>query len=433
MSNSQNNIIPGAFEVSEITLINYAGERIDIQNLVTELVVNESIYSMFCTYELTVVDGTALLERYAITGNERIELIISKKDAQNGPDIFTEKKLIVTGIREYGRVTNESQVYIIEAVSETAMHSSAKRVSKSVNGSLSRIIQDLYSEIQYEMPLSVLDETTEGNYKILLPNYTYTDTMAMLLNKTQNSTGTTFHMFENFWGNETLTSYAQIISREPVDTYRMVTNEESERSNNYDEVRTKVRGVKSNIGASHFDALKTGGLISRVFVNDIANKQLSATTTELLSSGIVKMDVDHMLADTYTIADNSLPEIGASKHFMINKNSDAFGGIDNLSNRVDGTMAIKRMQFENQYALSHDIVLVGDSRLQAGNTIVFEMPTPTDPKFITESKDEYFSGTYFISSVRHTLSNSGSYVVDLTIRRDSVNRKKMSDKYRGLE
>ena len=81
----------------------------------------------------------------------------------------------------------------------------------------------------------------------------------------------------------------------------------------------------------------------------------------------------------------------------------------------------------------NNIVVVGDSRLRAGSTIDIYVPTATDPKYISDVRDDYFSGRYFISSVRHSLKMGGPYTVDLTIRKDSVNRDKMISKNKSMK
>ena len=434
-SESQKVLIPGSFRIESATLSNFSGEEINIRPMITELTVMESMHSMFCVYEFLIVDGVALLEKYAITGNEKIKLEITKKDDPDADDVVTTKYLTVTGINEYGRIINESQAYMLQAVTETAMHCSIERVSKAVNGTAAGILADLYNEVQYKLPLDQRDTSTEGNYKLVLPNYTYTDTLAMLLGKAQNSSGSTFHMFESLWGDMSFTSYDEIIKSDPIDEYRIGSFQSTEglKLTEFDKIRKKIKSINSNLGISHFEAFKKGGLSSRVFMNDIATKTFEKKDYFVLDEDLGRMDNDYALAPQYKVGKKPVSEIKQAKTFMVNKNTMAFANADNGQNRVDESVAKKRFRYENQFAVSHNIVVVGDSRLRAGSTIDIYVPTATDPKYISDVRDDYFSGRYFISSVRHSLKMGGSYTVDLTIRKDSVNRDKMISKNKSMK
>lgn len=435
----QQKIIPGSVGIERIDLINFNNETVRIEQLVSEINIIESINSMFCIYEFTVIDGVALLEKFGITGNEKIKLELSKIDTEGGTQVKTSKNLVVTRINRYARVVNQSQGYVIQAVSETAMASAIQRISKSVNGTITKIVQDLYNEISDDnLPLEIRNATSEGNYKIVLPNYTYTDTFSFLLNRAQNTSGTTFHLFETLWGNEVLTTYEQILQQESVDLYSLsawTDDKESELNtkSSFDAIRTKIKRIESNLGVSNYDAYKNGGISSRVFVNDIATKTLSHTDYFLLQQSLARIDKEPFLSENYSVAGRPAEEYNQSKTFMVNKNTMAYENGDNLQNKVDETIALKRFHNESQFALSHNIVVVGDSRLQAGSTIDVLLPTPTDPVKLSEYRDEYFSGKYFVSEVRHQIFFGGAYTVDMTIRKDSTDRRKMQDKYRNLD
>lgn len=428
-------LLPGYAKIEEAILTNFQGETVDITELISDVTVRESLYSMFCVFEIIVVDGVALLEKFAITGNEKIKIRISKRDSSNGEDIDTTKYLVLTGIKEYARIINQSQAYIIKAVSETAMNCSIARTSKTVEGPISKIINDLYSnEVQFNLPLTSGGEETQGNYKIILPNYTYTDIFSMLLNKAQNASGSVFFMFETLWGDMTLTSYKDMISQNPLDKYRLTDFEDDgKRKSEYDKLRTKIRDLSSNLGVSHFDAFKKGGLASRVFVNDMATKTFTQTDYDLLSSSNTKISKDFLLAQEYTVADKPLQDFNQPKTFMVNQNTLAFQGQENLQNRVSDSIAKKRFQYENQFAVSHDIKVTGDTRLRAGTMIEVELPTATDPTYAPVNRDEYLSGKYFISSVTHSFGAAGSYHETLTIRKDSIDRQTMLNKNKDLK
>ena len=433
-SEAQKLLVPGSVKIESAILTNYSGETVDIKVLIGELVITESINSMFCVFDIVVVDGVGLLEKYAISGNEKIELELSKRDTEGGNDIFTTKHLAIIGVNEYARTTNESQAYKIQAVSETALHCSVKRLSKSVNGSIGKIITDLYGEDAFNLPLNVVDGKKEGNYRFVLPNYTVTDTFAMLLAKAQNKSSTTYHLFESLWGDMVLTSYDEIIKQSPVDTYKLMSfeTENDLRQSAFDEIRTKIKQIDSYLGLSHYESFKKGGIAARVFMNDISTKTFEKKDYNLLDEDLGRLDKDYILSDTYTIAGKPVADLRQPKTYMVNKNTMAFTNSENGQNRVDVSIAKKRFRYENQFAISHNVKLAGDTRLKAGSIVDITLPTPTDPKFLSEVQDDYFSGKYFVSSVRHNIVYGGSYTADLSVRKDSIDRERMISKYKSM-
>ena len=175
MANSQYYSKPGRYELQECVLTDFSGETVDMAYLISSFTVLESINSMFNIYEFTIVDAVNILERFTVSGNEKIELTLVKKDTPDGSEEQITKHLILTKIDAYARPSNEGQAYKFRAITDTAFKTSIKRVSRSDSDTPTDMISRLWDEVSFKTDLVVGDDAV-GNMKIVYPNHTYMDT-----------------------------------------------------------------------------------------------------------------------------------------------------------------------------------------------------------------------------------------------------------------
>ena len=74
------NFLAGEFKIQSFTLINQYNESVDIQSLVTNFKIYESIFNKFLTGEVSVVDGLNLPKNFRMTGQEYLRIAIVQKE-----------------------------------------------------------------------------------------------------------------------------------------------------------------------------------------------------------------------------------------------------------------------------------------------------------------------------------------------------------------
>jgi hypothetical protein len=414
-------------KINKCTLTNIDGETIDIVPLIGSIRITESINQLYAIYDIFVADAVVLLEKYGIIGNEKIDLEIT--DYYN----TVTKKLAVIGIREYTKPNNESQSYRIQAMCETALLSSAKRISRAVNGTPTQIIQDLYSEIEFNLPLIPFDSTSQGNFKGVIPNLTYTDTFAYLLSKSYNDSGTTFHMFETFWFGLWLSSYDRMVQSGSTLEYRLSSDLNLQNTDaDYDAIVSKITKIDSNIGLSTFDSFRNGAFKARNYDVDVSTKTYTLSDFYINDSSTPKLSKDRVISDNYEIAGTSLGDIENPKIYMSHRNTKAYDGAENFNNGNDLAVPIKRGTFNNMFAIGHNITVPGYSAIYCSACVDLWLPKPTDPSAKGENRDELMSGKYVVTQVQHTIYANSEYSMDIVVRKDSVDRNSMINKYRNL-
>ena len=433
MSESRADIQSGKYVLHNLKLTNYKGRTIDISFLMNSLVVRETISSLFLIYEFTIVDAVNLLERLIVTGNEKISMTLLKKDTPDTDYEMIEKHLVLTGIKDYSRPNNEGQVYKITAISETAFASTSKRISRSVSGVMSSMVSEIFDEVNYKSKLNVLDNTAEGNFKVVLPNYKVSDTFKLLLSKSQKVNGSPFYLYETLWHDVVLTSYEEMVKRPKFETYKLLSHDSTVQfsEENFDKNRTRIRSIDSKLGVSHFDGINSGAYFSRTHALDYSKKEYRYADYSLFNEQLPKLDKDYILDQGFTVSNKGLSEYADAKQYFISENSMAFGqGIDNLNNRFEASVAKKNMVTNNQTSLTHNISIDGDTRIRCGECIEISIPASTDPEILREiSRDDLLSGKYLITSIVHNFDKDGNYNQRVSLRKDSINISMIEDKF----
>jgi len=437
MSSDKRELTAGTIKISQVLLTNYRGENIDITPLVSTLVIKESIYLIHSIYEFLIIDSVALLEKYVITGNEKIRLELIKSDISNKEDeIQITKYLALAGIGAYNRPKPNIQGYTLTAISETAMVSTSMRVSKSVKGNIGSMVSSLYNEIMYKSPINVIDDQTDGNFSVIIPNMSYKEAFVFLLKKAQRSNGNIFFMFETLFHDTVLTSYEEIISRASIEEFRQIDGEMGvkDTKENFDENRIRILDISSNLGASHYDGFTTGAFTAVVHDVDISEKRYNKILFNSNDSDLPKMNTDYSISRDYTVGEKNLNELSEPVSYFVNRNSLAFKNEVNMSGKSDTTIAKRRAVYSNQYAMSHKITINGDTRVRSGECVSVWLPHATDPTIVTEHRDELMSGKYMVASIDHMIDNiNNEYSMKVSIKKDSNNVGSFEGKYDHLE
>jgi len=428
---------PGRYELQECILTDFSGKTIDMAYLISSFTVLESINSMFNIYEFTIVDAVNLLERFTVSGNEKIELTLVKKDTPDGSDEQITKHLILTKIEAYARPSNEGQAYKFKAITDTAFKTSIKRISRSDSDTPTEMISRLWGEVSFKTALVVGDDAV-GNMKIVYPNHTYMDTFGLLLSRAANSNGSPFYLYDTLWGDANLTTHEALVGKPPIDTFVSRAEDETDPGEEeFDKNRLRIKSFNSKLGVSNYEGIKRGAFFSTVYSLDISNKTFVVQDYHIDGSSATPMDSSgrFTLDSGFTIGDEPATEFLDSKQIFLATNFTGFVNEEgeettNLHQESVNYIADRNFVGETQFAATHSIQIHGDSRVQAGKMIEIEIPPAMDPGDVTVPIDEYISGIYLVATVMHTFDKDGYYNQTLGLRKDYV--KEAGSKFSSL-
>ena len=414
---------PGRYELQECVLTDFSGNTVDMAYLISSFTVLESINSMFNIYEFTIVDAVNILERFTISGNEKIELTLVKKDTPDGSEEQITKHLILTKIEAYARPSNEGQAYKFKAITDTAFKTGIKRLSRSDSDTPTEMISRLWDEVSFKTDLVVGDDAV-GNMKIVYPNHTYMDTFGLLLSRAANANGSPFYLYDTLWGDANLITDEKLVGESPVDKYVFLSEDQtSPHEEEFDKNRLRIKSFNSKLGVSNYEGIKRGAFFSTVYSLDISNKTFVVQDYHIDGSSATPMDSAgrFTLDSGFTIGDEPATEFLDSKQIFLATNLSGFEeGATNLHQESVNYIADRNFVGETQFAASHSIDIYGDSRVQAGKMIEIEIPPAMDPEDVTVPIDEYISGVYLVATVMHTFDKDGYYNQTLGLRKNYV-------------
>jgi len=433
MANSNYYSKPGRYELQECVLTDFSGNTVDMAYLISSFTVLESINSMFNIYEFTIVDAVNILERFTVSGNEKIELTLVKKDTPNGSEEQITKNLILTKIEAYARPSNEGQAYKFKAITDTAFKTSIKRISRSDSDTPTEMISRLWDEVSFKTDLVVGDDAV-GNMKIVYPNHTYMDTFGLLLSRAANANGSPFYLYDTLWGDANLITDEKLVGESPVDKYVFLSEDQtSPHEEEFDKNRLRIKSFNSKLGVSNYEGIKRGAFFSTVYSLDISNKTFVVQDYHIDGSSATPMDSAgrFTLDSGFTIGDEPATEFLDSKQIFLATNIAGFEeGATNLHQESVNYIADRNFVGETQFAVTHSIQIYGDSRVQAGKMIEIEIPPAMDPEDVTVPIDEYISGVYLVATVMHTFDKDGYYNQTLGLRKNYV--KEAGSKFSSL-
>ena len=206
LANGSDAIVPGAYELDHCKLTVNDGQVYDIRELIAKIVIDESIHTASIMATISILDANSYLEKLKMSGNERIDLRISRRDIEGNRTVI-EKELYISKIGLYSKTSPGNATYIINALGKQAYMNSLQTFSEAFRGSpgalISKICKDKLQVDPYYIntdtkdiiqgvyprmrPLALIHWLVRRSYDNETPYYFY-DTFA---------TGLTLESYEN--------------------------------------------------------------------------------------------------------------------------------------------------------------------------------------------------------------------------------------------
>jgi len=96
---------PKAYDISKADFYSNQGHIVDIRDLIKDIKVTESLYSSSLVVTLFILDSIAFLDYLKIAGNEKIELIIERKDISSKSLKQFKLEIYLAEVKDYSNPT----------------------------------------------------------------------------------------------------------------------------------------------------------------------------------------------------------------------------------------------------------------------------------------------------------------------------------------
>lgn len=443
----------------------------DLANFVTSIEITESIYKEHLELEIEFFLSPELIgnddfQRFKLYGDEIISITFSVFDNDeflNEGDNFgnptTTRRIdfYVTDYPFFSRdIYTKVELVKCKAISRHAYLGKFLRLSKSVKGYTNEIIFDIFKDSlklknNYSESFgdALLPEIQDGNKgrrtSLILPNFSAIDTIRWLARNSFDAEGFPFYCFHSFFDNKIhIKSHETLVSAQPeektfVDNLQFEYIQKDE--NIVNENLERIISFNTNFGISKFVPGIVGAFSSETNFLNIFDKSFTKQKFNYIDSNTTKLNRLNIFRDNtdkinlFNEKDSNDIEIGISKlnsvyRNNISLNSGAFENIDNYHGIADGKTINRRDSYiENIDTVRYYMVVNGNLSLNVGKIINVQLSNiyydneDNENLALEENlqNDEYTSGKYLITSVKHTfnLTKDNTYVSTLTLKKDS--------------
>ena len=428
-------IHPGAYRITEIDLTNSYGKSFDIKALVTQLTILESIYAFALTGKLEIKDTINLFEEMRLSGQETVAITFQKRERNSKDTIKIKKHFYVSEIPLYGKSKDAVQAYVLKIVSKHAFINNIKSISRSFNGSISKMISNIVTNtLAYD---GVVENTvsSKDNVKLIVPNMKPFAAITWLLRHSFSEKDSPVYAYETMDGFK-INSHADLFQLSSIGTYRytFIQGDNPYSDTGYQRLKYKIIDMASDLNSSKYLNSGKGAYASTTKVLDYATKSyynvfFDYDNTFSNTSTVNGLKSKKLLSQKFKVDGETLNRSRDSLQIYINANSKSYNNYKNYHEPAIHSLGHHQSQLENLDNTKHDITIHGDLEIHPGQKITITAPKSIDPQVFNKIKDkdakksvqddQMISGDYLISNVIHIFADQ--YTCQLRLKRDFSN------------
>jgi len=437
--NSSQALLPTAYSLQQVTITNHSGDQADIRSLVTDFTITESIYRSSLVLTMNVKDPVNLVEEYQFTGQEKINVVLARKDFGSYDEQVIDLNFFVSEYPLLGKMNNRLQVYSITAISPFAFISKLKRISRAYSGNIGDFVKGvLITDLGVDPKKVFISSAATVSAKFIVPNMNPLDAIFWALRRAYDERGSPFYCYQTLNGDIRLDSQTDMVSRGSYKEYEDGKFFQSDRQNDagieadYKERAKRILTMSSDFRMSKYIAGSNGAYASTTNYLDLSTKTLtrSVFNYEKNFKKMSSVDANEILSPFFWPEDTgeTMADYPNSKINFVSTNSNAFNGIEGNYHAptLDGSINKAQAHIENLDSIIHDISLAGDFKVNSGVAINLSIAPSIDPEVTVQNdnskgddvQDKFFSGKYVVTAVAHKFSEE--YTMDLKLKKDSL-------------
>jgi hypothetical protein len=409
------------YSVDSVVITNVTGNEFEIKDLIVAIDFYESLSSPYIKCELAIADAANMIETIPIVGQEKVKLII--KDLNIGNTI--KRTFYVSSIQNYTKGNNQSALYILKLVTEEYMMNSLTLVSQAFTGQINKSIDTILKD--YLNSKAKVSENTNGDYRVIVPNWNPYKAIDWLLRRAITTTGYPFCCYETLKDGIYFESYETMFKKTPFEKYVHRSN-----SLNKDDADQTSATLKTALRYDITEMSNTGKNILRgafgqsMHLIDHANKSYNLIKYDYQKDFKKKkrLDKNAFLSESFKVNNKLIVDYDVL-HTVALKNSLAHDStnLNNYNNQVEFTKLESDPLVYQLGLIRVNMTVKGRSDLSVGKVIEFEVeknkPTSSsNPK----NSNEYLSGKYLVQNIHHKMEN-GVYYIIMDIAKESLGKK----------
>ena len=416
--------VPNIAQIQSIIMTSASGKEEDIRFITQKIEITESIYSPTLILNLTIQESAAFFERFPIIGQELITIIFNKADFKDGPTPIKEviHTFKVTEYNNYNRSDEQEKVanYTLSAISAFAYNSASLTVSRSYGRKrdITEEIQNLFSELGVD-ELNVIGEVNTKSVGILNKQDPL-KAIEFLRKHCFDANGGPFYIFQTLDSKVNMVSYENLVKKVPYEKYHAtkIFSHNAYSTEDYEDRKKRILRVNSFMDLSKFFSGQEGAYASKTNTMDWSNK--SYITSQFTYNQSATLNDNKPFSSETDDPSNKFD----TKSNNMSVNAMAWEGASGYNDELNKNVSEMQSHQANLDTMTHDVQLMGDFDLNAGQVISLVFPRNVDPQSmdiygLDESlEDKHLSGKFLITSCTHVF-DVNDYRCDIIAKRDS--------------
>lgn len=412
----------GEYSLKEMKILTSAGAVFDIKNMVQEIEIFEDLNSPSLTGNITILDIDNVMENAPIIGQEYMSLKIATPTLEEeqidfGKNVFAIYKILN---RESG--SDRSQIFTLSFCSPELLRSNRTKISKSYTETIDMIVENVLRDSRYiNTNKKLFLEKTSGVRKVVSPNLR---PFAFIHNLKEEALSVKhnsphFFFYENTKGihfKSLQSMYAGGVIGE-YNTGNVEIFGHDERSPNVKSAFEKVIHFQVNSNNDMLLNIRGGMLGSKMTQFNIYNKTYNTQTFSYFDDFDKFPRLNENPIYNNSMIDEDKNTIGSFTDSKIHLHAISSGdNIDRQHDTTEGnyTYTPNRISDSIPQRQSKEIELnngVNISMRIAGNTTIavgqlINLTIPVVGRVHEKNTDEYLSGKYLITKLRHIFSQA---------------------------
>jgi len=428
----------GDFILDGVLVVGSSGEKINIQNLVREINIYQSIDSPFMSGNMMVSDSEGVSELLPFLGQERLLFQIRTPSAKSSLN-YNRYNAIIYNVETRFQTSDRMQSLVLNFTTLEHYKNIRTKISSSFNGTISQIVQKILTEdTLLGTKKRIHIDITKNIRKYVIPNLNPFQTINLLKEEavSLDEQAPHFLFYENpdgfhFRSLDSLLGSKRSLSVSHKHTYSASPpggEDPPEKS------MTTILSWVVEDNTNHFLSTKLGMFGSTLYTHDIFNKNIqkfefdytkdsfdkrNATDQDLpafgslVSQGII--DVNEK---------KTITEFPNSKVYVHPSASDKLHSFGTDNNAEEWLQESISRELEREY-FTLKIDTYGNTDIMVGDVIDVVIPTnkPLTGSSGPEAVDNILSGRYLITSLNHVITpTENTHKMTMTIMKDCVRR-----------
>jgi len=431
---TEKSLTPFSYGLGSIKLTNHEGKAADIQDIVTEFTVTESIYGSGLILRLDIKDSANFFEEYKLIGQEKIELTVFRQAFFEADRTEVKVEFYVSEYPLYGKTQQlNTHIYSIVALTPHVFLSKLKKISRPISKESSVEIKNILSSDLNVTRFGTFD-TSQTQIEGVIPWSYPLDAAYWISQNTYGQKGSPFFLYETFKEGLQLRSYSSLVSgteyRRLLDSRQYATNPGTKED--YIEKQNRILSIASEFRVSKLIPAVKGAWSNKAAFVDAFEKKI-ATETFSYQSDVSKANLTtegkSVLSSKFKVSSGK----GRGEYSLDNVSdvgTSYFSADTSVPKNYVGTMKTRNYLIANSVNecvdnCVHTITVAGDFSLSAGKVVELRIPKAIDFAAYDKTSwsdddlyDSILSGRYLITSVIHKFNEE--YRCVLTVKKDSL-------------